>query len=79
MKKFRTELNKREQREALQNLGKPRSLHQATLCFGGLKFVKAELDLKREISRSEIKELEEYFFEKLKLTFKGLTRVIVHN
>lgn len=77
--KFRTELNKREKMEAFKNLGKPKILHQVTLCFGGMKFVKAELELDRAISRSEFKELEEYALEQFKPVFKGLTKVIVHN
>jgi hypothetical protein len=77
--KFRTELNKREKMEAIKNLGEPKIPHEVTLCFGGLKFVKAELELDRAISRSEIKKLEEYALEQFKPIFKGLTKVIVHN
>jgi len=76
---FRTELNKRERREAFQNLGKPKCLHQITMCFGGLKFVKTHLELEREISRSEFGDLEEFLLENLKPKFKGITRVIVHH
>lgn len=78
-KGFRTELNKREKKEAIQNLGKPKLSHQVTLCFGGLRFVKAELELDRAISRDEIEDLEEYAFEQFKPVFKNLTKVIVHN
>ena len=76
---FRTKLNKRECKEAVQNLGKPKCVHHLTLCFGGSKFVKAEMELERAISRSEFKELEEYALEQFKPIFKGLTKVIVHN
>lgn len=76
---FRTELNKREKKEAFQNLGKPKISHQVTLCFEGSKFVKAELKLERAISRSEFEELEEYALEQFSTIFKGLTKVIVHN
>jgi hypothetical protein len=76
---FRTELNKREKKEAFQNLGKPKCIHHLTLCFGGSKFVKTEMELERAISRSEFKELEEYILEQFKPIFKGLTKVIIHN
>lgn len=76
---FRTELNVRERREAIKNFGKPKYRHQVTLCFGGLKFVKTELEIDRAISRSEIPDLEKFVFEQFSPSFKGLTRVIVHN
>ena len=76
---FRTKLNKRECKEAIQNLGKPKISHQVTLCFGNMRFVKAELELDRAISRDEIKDLEKYAFEQFKPVFKNLTKVIVHN
>jgi hypothetical protein len=78
-KGFRTELNKREKREALLNLGKPKVVHQITLCLGGLNFVKAELRLDRAIFRDEIKDLEEYAFKQFKPVFKNLVKVIIHN
>ena len=78
-KGFRTVLNPKEKKEALQNLGKPKTQHQVTLCFGGLKFMKAELEIDRAMFRDEISDLEEYAYERFKSTFPGLTRVIVHN
>ena len=56
-----------------------KQLHQATLCFGGLKFAKLELEIDRAVSRSSLKKLEGKLLKQLKPTFKGLTRVIVHN
>lgn len=76
---FRTKLNKRECKEAVQNLGKPKCVHHLTLCFGGMRFVKAELELDRAISRDEFIDLEEYAFKQFKPIFKDLTKVIVHN
>lgn len=78
-KGFRVELNKREKAEALKNLGKPRYSHQVTLCFGGIKFTRAQIELDRAIYRDEFKELGEYILEQFKPIFKGLTKVIVHN
>ena len=77
--KFRTKLNKRESAEALKNLGKPKCSHQVTLCFGGLKFVRTQVELERVVFRDELKDLGEYILEQFKPIFKGLTKVIVHN
>jgi hypothetical protein len=78
-KGFRMELNKREKIEALKNLGKPKTSHQVTLCFGGLKFAKAQVELDRAVYRDEFKDLGEYILEQFKPMFNGLTKVIVHN
>ena len=56
-----------------------KQLHQVTLCFGGLKFAKLELELDKVMSRDKLKRLEGKLLKQLKPTFKGLTRVIVHN
>jgi hypothetical protein len=74
---FRTKLTKRE--EALRDLDEPKYLHQVTLCFGGLKFAKIQLELNRPLDRSEFKDLENYLLEQYRPIFKGLIKVIVHN